>query len=199
MTNWEWLLRGGVVDATEQICDSTEMTDSREKLEADIWSGCEHLTTFRMSEKLINVPCGKLLEWLDRQAEITRRETLLENPLHNNPYVGMVRGKQWERKESSDYYCGKCGWKVTDHYSYCPECGGALHESTLGDSDATGERQRVAGKVYIVEACDELIESWCPLGVYMSREAAGKHAESLRGEVDGVMSFARVVEMEVLG
>ena len=44
-----------------------------------------------------------------------------------NPFVGLVRGKQWERREASDYYCGKCGWEVTDHYSYCPECGGALH------------------------------------------------------------------------
>ena len=67
---------------------------------------------------------------LDRQAAITRRETMLENSLHNNPYVGMVRGKQWERKESSDCYCGKCGWKVTDHDSYCPECGGALHRAS---------------------------------------------------------------------
>lgn len=66
------------------------------------------------------------------------------------------------------------------------------------DVDATGERQRVAGKVYLVEACDELIEGWCPLVAYLSREAAGRHAESLRGEVDGVMSFARVVEMKVV-
>lgn len=47
-------------------------------------------------------------------------------------YVGLRRGKCWERTEYSDYYCGGCGWKVTDHDSYCPECGGALHESTLG-------------------------------------------------------------------
>ena len=46
---------------------------------------------------------------------------------HENPFVGLVRGKHWERHEASDYYCGRCGWKVTDHDSYCPECGGALH------------------------------------------------------------------------
>lgn len=49
--------------------------------------------------------------------------------LHDNPYVGLVRGKQWERHEMSDYYCGRCGWKVTDHDSYCPECGGAFHKT----------------------------------------------------------------------
>jgi hypothetical protein len=68
--------------------------------------------------------------WLDRQEAITRRETLLENPLHNNPYVGLVRGKQWRLTKISDYYCGRCGWKVTDHDSYCPECGCALHRAT---------------------------------------------------------------------
>ena len=53
-----------------------------------------------------------------------------ESALHENPYVGLVRGKQWERTEISDYYCGRCGWKVTDHDSYCPECGGALHKAS---------------------------------------------------------------------
>lgn len=46
-------------------------------------------------------------------------------------YVGLRRGKCWERTENSDYYCGGCGWKVTDHDSYCPECGGALHKGEL--------------------------------------------------------------------
>lgn len=41
-------------------------------------------------------------------------------------YVGLRRGEYWERTESGEYYCGGCGWKVTDHDSYCPECGGAL-------------------------------------------------------------------------
>ncbi len=47
-------------------------------------------------------------------------------------YVGLCQGKYWERTENSDYYCGGCGWKVTDHDSFCPECGGALHKTTLG-------------------------------------------------------------------
>ena len=67
-----------------------------------------------------------------------------ESALHENPYVGLVRGKQWERTEISDYYCGRCGWKVTDHDSYCPECGGALHGGSnkvrAGSSDDGAER-----------------------------------------------------------
>ena len=47
-------------------------------------------------------------------------------------YVGLRQGEYWERTENSNYYCGGCGWKVTDHDSYCPECGGALHEYALG-------------------------------------------------------------------
>lgn len=77
-------------------------------------------------------------------------------------YVGLRRGKYWERTENSDYYCGGCGWKVTDHDSYCPECGGALHESTLGscncsnnctngertsDSDATGGQMSITDEL----------------------------------------------------
>lgn len=101
--------------------------DTREKLEADVYDGFRALDE---TEQVRDIWRSRVHGWLDRQAAITRRETLLENPLHNNPYVGLVRGKQWERKESSDYYCGKCGWKVTDHDSYCPECGGALHRAT---------------------------------------------------------------------
>ena len=55
-------------------------------------------------------------------------------------YVGLRRGEYWERRENSEYYCGGCGWKVTDHDSYCPECGGSLH-STLGVP--TAKRVRV--------------------------------------------------------
>ena len=102
--------------------------DSRDRLEADIRR--ESTVILRGNDMYLKAPAKSVWGWLDRQAAITRRETLLENPLHNNPYVGLVRGKQWERKESSDYYCGRCGWKVTDHDSYCPECGGAFHRAT---------------------------------------------------------------------
>lgn len=140
---------------TESLSDRT---DSREKLEADVRDICWGRNIYRFDaqkrylkehgldarENIVttnyegHVLANVIMHLLDRQAAITRRETLLENPLHNNPYVGLVRGKQWERKESSDYYCGKCGWKVTDHDSYCPECGGALHEG-LENSKAEAE------------------------------------------------------------
>lgn len=43
-------------------------------------------------------------------------------------YVGLKQGKVHESHVISEYYCGGCGWPVTDHDSYCPECGGELHE-----------------------------------------------------------------------
>ena len=73
-------------------------------------------------------------ECVEEIAELTAErdewKAKAESALHENPYVGLVRGKQWERTEKSDYYCGRCGWKVTDHDSYCPECGGALHKAS---------------------------------------------------------------------
>lgn len=45
-----------------------------------------------------------------------------------NEYAGLVQGKVHDRREISEYYCGGCGWPVTDHDSYCRECGGALHK-----------------------------------------------------------------------
>ena len=47
-------------------------------------------------------------------------------------YVGFKRRKFHESHVVSDYYCGGCGYPVTDHDSFCPECGGAFHE---GDAD----------------------------------------------------------------
>ena len=98
--------------------DSMDANDSREKLEADV--------RYRSIRPTTKIDChyDDVLRWLDRQAAITANETN-----YNNPYVGLVRGKQWERTEISDYYCGRCGWRVTDHDSYCPECGGALHKA----------------------------------------------------------------------
>lgn len=43
-------------------------------------------------------------------------------------YVGLKQGKIHEEHIISEYYCGGCGWPVTDHDSYCSECGGELHE-----------------------------------------------------------------------
>lgn len=54
-------------------------------------------------------------------------------------YVGLKQGKVHDKREMSEYYCGGCGWPVTDHDSYCRECGGALHES-YGKVPEQGER-----------------------------------------------------------
>lgn len=54
-------------------------------------------------------------------------------------YVGLVQGKVHDRREMSEYYCGGCGYPVTDHDSYCRECGGALHRAPnqpISQSDA---------------------------------------------------------------
>ena len=44
-------------------------------------------------------------------------------------YVGFKLGEARERKAYiSEYYCGACGCPVSDHDSYCPECGGAFRK-----------------------------------------------------------------------
>lgn len=44
-------------------------------------------------------------------------------------YVGFKIGKAKERKAyTSEYYCGGCGYPVSDHDSYCHECGGAFRK-----------------------------------------------------------------------
>ena len=44
-------------------------------------------------------------------------------------YVGFKIDKAIERKAYiSEYYCGCCGWPVSDHDSYCPEYGGAFRK-----------------------------------------------------------------------
>lgn len=44
-------------------------------------------------------------------------------------YVGLKCGKIHTRTETSEYYCKGCGYPVTDHDSYCRECGNAFQES----------------------------------------------------------------------
>lgn len=71
-------------------------------------------------------------------------------------YVGFKIGKARERKAYiSEYYCGGCGWPVSDHDSYCPECGGAFRKE-----DATERTCKMIpfveedGSVFIVN-CSE--------------------------------------------
>ena len=44
-------------------------------------------------------------------------------------YVGIKAGALHEHTELSEYYCARCGHPVTDHDSYCRECGGAFQRS----------------------------------------------------------------------
>ena len=49
-------------------------------------------------------------------------------------YVGFKISKASERKAYiSEYYCGGCGWPVSDHDRYCPECGGAFRKEDATD------------------------------------------------------------------
>lgn len=44
-------------------------------------------------------------------------------------FVGLKCGKVHTRTETSEYYCARCGYPVTDHDSYCRECGGTFQKS----------------------------------------------------------------------
>lgn len=55
-------------------------------------------------------------------------------------YVGFRLGKVHESHVISEYYCGGCGYPVTDHDSFCPECGGAFRECDASNLEAENER-----------------------------------------------------------
>lgn len=57
-------------------------------------------------------------------------------------YVGFRLGKVHEAHVISEYYCGGCGYPVTDHDSFCPECGGAFRESDASDLEAKNAKLR---------------------------------------------------------
>lgn len=57
-------------------------------------------------------------------------------------YVGFRLGKVHESHVISEYYCGGCGWPVTDHDSFCPECGGAFRECDASDFEADNAKLR---------------------------------------------------------
>ena len=85
-------------------------------------------------------------------------------------YVGLKQGKVHESHVISEYYCGGCGWPVTDHDSYCPECGGELHEG-MGKSRwhelfGTPERAALTLAHNTPSACDEcVLIDMCDIGM----------------------------------
>ena len=57
-------------------------------------------------------------------------------------YVGFRLGKVHESHVISEYYCGGCGWPVTDHDSFCPECGVAFRECDASNLEAENAKLR---------------------------------------------------------
>ena len=57
-------------------------------------------------------------------------------------YVGFRLGKVHESHVISEYYCGRCGYPVTDHDSFCPECGGAFRECDASNLEAENAKLR---------------------------------------------------------
>ena len=56
-------------------------------------------------------------------------------------YVGFRVGKAKEHKAYiSEYYCGKCRLSVSDHDSYCSECGGAFRKEDATERTCKIER-----------------------------------------------------------
>lgn len=165
---------------------SADEPDSRERLESDVYDGFSDVA---LSEQMRDVLRSRVHAWLDRQAEITSNETS-----HDNPYVGLVRGKRWKRTEISDYYCGKCGWKVTDHDSYCPECGSALHKASNKPNsqfDAlktaeTAENVTSKNEIHNFDDSRERLEADAKTLLF---EFGGYCANSREGHTDNVDTF----------
>ena len=68
-------------------------------------------------------------------------------------YVGFRQGKVHESYVISEYYCGGCGYPVTDHDSFCPECGGAFHKC---DADDESIRRLEAENTKLRQQCESL-------------------------------------------
>lgn len=85
-------------------------------------------------------------------------------------YVGFKIGEAKERKAYiSEYYCGGCGWPVSDHDSYCPECGGAFRKEDATERTTTRNgklKTKYGRKVPLCEQCGYAIGdrryNYCP-------------------------------------
>ena len=91
-------------------------------------------------------------------------------------YVGFKIGKASERKAYiSGYYCGECGWPVSDHDSYCPECGGAFRKEDATERTCKPETEVVdtvdIGIGFLEKLVDNCSECGEPLTVEYSINA----------------------------
>lgn len=68
-------------------------------------------------------------------------------------YVGFKTGKLHESHVISEYYCGGCGYPLTDHDSFCPECGGALRECDADTLESENAKLRELCKDIWNDAC----------------------------------------------
>lgn len=68
----------------------------------------------------------------------------------------MKTGDVHERTELSEYYCARCGYPVTDHDSYCRECGGAFRK---GLADETCDRDALLELADICESTGDMYDS----------------------------------------
>ena len=76
-------------------------------------------------------------------------------------YVGFRLGKVHESHVISEYYCGGCGWPVSDHDSFCPECGGAFRECDASNLESENAKLR--------EMCGELAYELKGFGIDFDR------------------------------
>ena len=142
-----------------------ESCDTREKLENDVWSGCDHLTMLERGPVLVNVPWDRLLGWLDRQAAITQHEITERWAEHLHPI---------ERE------CGDLRRKVAELTAERDELKGQVF--TL-----KGECEDLENELYKTKAeRDELKE----LNEYhaLQYELASEDADRLQAQVDGLQS-----------
>lgn len=62
-------------------------------------------------------------------------------------YVGFKIGGIHEVYPAiSEYYCGGCGYPVTDHDSFCQECGGAFRERDADDLESENAKLQKAAE-----------------------------------------------------
>jgi len=73
-------------------------------------------------------------------------------------YVGFRQGKVHESHVISEYYCGGCGFPVTDHDSFCPECGGAFRECDADDLESENAKLRDIVHMYASYVDDDRCE-----------------------------------------